>query len=695
MAKKRKAILVIAAVVIVGAGVAAFLFFRSNSGSASSVLKPAPRDVILVTIDTLRADSLGFAGNTKVKTPFLDSLAAGGLVFMNAHAHNVITLPSHVNILTGLYPFQHGVRENAGFTLDPKTPTVATMLKPLGYSTAAFVGAFPLDSRFGLNQGFDTYDDNYGKGQSTVDFIVPERRADAVLTAATSWWRSHDHQKRFMWVHLYDPHAPYAPPEPFLSDYRGNEYLGEIAWVDSQLSAQLAPILQADPDALVIVTGDHGEALGDHGELTHGLFAYESTLKIPLIVAGAGLAHRVENGYVRHVDIVPTILAATGGHPAANLRGASLAAAIGSRDSYFESLSASLNRGWAPLTGIIHNSEKYIDLPIPEFYDLPRDPHETNNLRAERRREVEAARALLEPMRIEPGTRTVDADTIAKLRSLGYISGSSGGKKNFTAADDPKNLVELDNKMHDAIDAFERHHPDRGLQVAQEVVAERPGMIAGREIYAFMLQQNERVPDAIAQLETIVRDPNSNSDNFVSLALLYCETGHPEKALALLQPRAAGKDPDLLNAYGVALLDAGRAADADREFQRILTIDPSNAPALQNLGISALRRDDRAGAMTYLNRALELNPRLPNALNTLGVAYADGGQFAEAVDYWNRAVAVDPRQYDALFNIAFVETRAGHREEAKRALAQFIRTAPRARYGPDIDKASQALAALR
>ena len=277
---------------------------------------------------------------------------------------------------------------------------------------------------------------------------------------------------------------------------------------------------------------------------------------------------------------MPTILAATGAHQPENLRGAPLTAAIGSRDSYFESLSASLNRGWAPLTGIIHNSEKYIDLPIPEFYDLPHDPKEANNLRAERRRDVEAARVLLDPMKVEPSARTVDADTLAKLRSLGYISGSGGGKKNFTEADDPKNLVGLDNKMHDAIDAFERHQPQRALELAHEVVAARPGMIAGREIYAFMLRENERVPEAIHELESIVADPGSNSDNFDSLALLYCETGHPEKAVALLQPRMAGKDPDLMNTYGVAFLDMGRFADADRIFQDVLAVDPNNAPAL-------------------------------------------------------------------------------------------------------------------
>ena len=654
----------------------------------------AARDIILVTIDTTRADALGFAGNTRVHTPFLDSLAAKGIVFTNAHAHNVVTLPSHINILTGLYPFQHGVRDNAGFKLDPKFPTVATMLHGSGYATGAFVGAFPLDSRFGLNQGFDTYDDNYGKGEATVDFIVQERRAEAVLSSATRWWQSNDGKKRFMWVHLYDPHAPYAPPEPFLSQYRDNEYLGEIAYVDSQLQAQLGPILAADPNALVIVTGDHGEALGDHGEQTHGLFAYESTLKIPLLMAGAGVPHRVEKGYVRHIDIVPTILEAAGAAKPAELRGVSLLQAIGSRDSYFESLSASLNRGWAPLTGIIHQSNKYIDLPISELYDLPRDPHELTNLRDSRRRDVEEARKLLVPMLVAPSRGAISPEEAAKLRSLGYVSGSAGAKKSYTEADDPKNLVSLDAKMHEAIDAFERHQPDRALQIAREMVAARPDT-AAREILAFMLRQNEHVPEAIAQLEIIAKDPNANDDDRVQLALLYSEIGQAQKAVDLLKSRLASNDPDVLNAYGVALADAGQPEQAVAQFQRVLAVDPNNAPAWQNLGITALQRDDPKSAQTYLGRALDLNPRLPLALNTLGVVYARMNDFPHAVDAWNRAVAIDPRQYDALFNIGLVEGRAGHREEARTALQRFVQTAPPSRYAADINTARQALASLR
>jgi arylsulfatase A-like enzyme/Tfp pilus assembly protein PilF len=684
-----KAIAIVAGVILVVAA-AVFLFLRHARSSV------AARDVILVTIDTLRADSVGFAGNTQVQTPFLDSLAARGVVFTNAHAHNVITLPSHVNILTGLYPFQHGVRENAGFKLDPKFPTVAAMLRPLGYATGAFVGAFPLDRRFGLDQGFDLYDDNYGKGESSVDFVVQERRASAVLEAAAKWWDANAGKKRFLWVHLYDAHAPYAPPEPFFSRFHNDEYLGEISYVDSELARVVGPILSKDPNVLVVVTGDHGEARGDHGERTHGLFAYESTLKVPLLVAGPGLQHRVENDYVRHIDIVPTILAAVGSKPGGDLRGASLLETGPPRDTYFESLSTQLNRGWAPLTGIIHRGEKYIDLPIAELYDLPRDPKELANLREERRRDAEEARKLLVPMlkAPAPSSRAVDADTLAKLRSLGYISGSASTGKVYTAADDPKNLVGLDSEMHDAISAFETHHVAQALDMARDVVAKRPDMTAARELMAFMLEQNDRIPEAIEQLRIVVAAPGSNDSSLVQLALLLSQTGHANEALQLLAPHQASNDPDVLNAYGSAQLDAGRPDDAVATFERILAIDPNNAPALQNLGILSLKRENVESAQSYLTKALSLNPRLPLALNTMGVVYARNNDLESAVEAWHRAVEIDPRQYDALFNIALVERKLGHVPEARRALTQFVATAPRSQYGPDIAAAQHELAAL-
>jgi arylsulfatase A-like enzyme/Tfp pilus assembly protein PilF len=659
--------------------------------------REAPRphsaqDIILVTIDTLRADSVGFAGNTRVKTPFLDRMAAEGIVFTNAHAQNVVTLPSHTNIITGLYPYQHGVRDNSGFKLDPKHETVATMLRRAGYATGAFVGAAPLDARYGLNQGFDVYDDNYGKGAASLDFELQERPAAAVLEPAVRWWNANAGKKRFLWVHLYDPHAPYRPPEPFATQYASDPYLGEIASVDDALGRMLAPIAQ---NALLIITADHGEARGDHGELTHGLFAYEPTLHIPLVVHGAG--HRTENGFVRHIDIVPTILDVAGIAKPSSLPGASLLGEIGKRDTYFESLSASINRGWAPLTGIIHGGEKYVELPMAELYDLPRDPKEANNLRNERRRDADEARRLLASLGTTSAapTQNVSTEEAAQLRSLGYVGGAGSTKTTYTAADDPKTLVGLDQKMHDVIDAYERHDLGRALTLAKEVVAARPDMSAGRQLLAFVLQQHEQIGDAIENLRAAMKTAQRDEDLRVQLGLLLTETGKTAEALQVLARLAKGNNPDALNAYGIALADEGKVDEADAEFQRVLQVDPNNAPALQNLGIVALRRDDVSGAQANLARALELNPRLPLALNTMGVVFARQNDFARAVEMWNRAVEVDPRQYDALFNTGLVEARAGHVPEARRALQRFVDTAPRERYGKDVETARQALAQLR
>jgi arylsulfatase A-like enzyme/cytochrome c-type biogenesis protein CcmH/NrfG len=647
-----------------------------------------------VTIDTLRADSVGFAGNTRVKTPFLDRIASEGVVFTNAHAHNVVTLPSHVNILTGLYPYQHGVRDNAGFKLDASHETIATVLKRNGYATGAFVGAFPLDSRFGLNQGFDTYDDNYGKGVASLDFVIQERPATAVLDAATRWWKANEGKKRFLWVHLYDPHAPYRPPAPFDRQYVDDPYLGEIAYVDDALGKALPPLL--GKDTLVIVTADHGEARGDHGEQTHGLFAYESTLKIPLVIWQQGMTHRVDGTYVRHIDIVPTILDRLSIAKPAALLGASLFANA-KRDSYFESLSTSMNRGWAPLTGVIHDGDKYIDLPVAELYDLPKDPREIHNLRDDERRTVEEARRILASFHAETAVtnRNVSPEEAAQLRSLGYVTGVASAKKNYTAADDPKNLVALDDKMHQVIDAYERHDIDRALALAREVVAARPQMSAGRELLAFVLQQKERVPDAIANLREAIRLGGGETQSMrVHLALLLTETGKSAEAVKILEPLAKGNDPEVLNAYGIALADQGKIDEAAQQFQRVLQTDPNNAPALQDLGILALRRDDVRSAQQYLSRALDLNPRLPLALNAMGVVLMRSGDPTRAVEMWKRAVEIDPRQYDALLNIGRVEGHLGNAAAAREALTRFINTAPADRYAADIAAARQALTVL-
>ncbi len=347
-------------------------------------------DIVLITIDTLRADAPGFAGNTsgnkRSQTPVLDRLAAQGRVFTNAHAHNVVTLPSHANILTGLYPFQHGVRDNTGFKLAGDVPTLATVLRGAGYATGAFVGAFPLDSQFGLGRGFDVYDDHYPEGANEEEFVIAERRGDEVVRLALSWWQKQKGKPRFLWVHLYDPHASYEPPEPFASRFKDNPYLGEVAATDSFLAPLFGPFLDGkEKPALVVVTGDHGESLGEHGEQTHGLFTYEATLKVPLVLWGRGVAPGKDARPARHVDVFPSVLQAAGVAPpppqGVRRPGRSLLAPAvpGDSDSYFESLSTTLNRGWAPLRGLLRGGKKFIALPLAEVYELPKDPEEKDN----------------------------------------------------------------------------------------------------------------------------------------------------------------------------------------------------------------------------------------------------------------------------------------------------------------------------
>lgn len=650
-----------------------------------------PGDIVLVTIDTWRADAAGFAGSTRVKTPFLDGLARRGVVFTNAHAHNVVTLPSHVNILTGLNPYQHGVRENGGYVLDEKIETLAERLRAGGYATGAFVAAFPLDARFNLDQGFDVYDDNYGKGRTTADFALQERGATAVLESASNWWRSVSGRKRFLWVHLYEPHAPYVPPQPFASEYRDAPYLGEVAATDDALGRILMPLL--NDDTTVIVTADHGEALGDHGELTHGLFAYESTLKVPLIVVAPGLMPHRDGTYARHIDVGPTILERAG--ITAELPGQSLLHRLKAADTYFEALSASLNRGWAPLTGMIHSDLKFIDLPLAELYDLKHDPGETHNVYAERRRESTAARAKLREVQVAPDkSRSVSAEEAARLRSLGYVIGSSAS--GLTAADDPKNLVYIDAKIHRVIDLHQRGQSEQAIQLARDIVREQPRMGTGRELLAFVLQESERVPEAIAVLQELVQSGQASSSTKTQLANLLTETGHTSEALALIAPLATNDaDADVISAYGIALSESGRLREAAAQFQRAIALDPNNAPAYENLGIVALRANDIGSAEAHLTRALQLNPRLPLALNTLGVVYIRRNDPARAQDAWQRSVAIDRRQYDALYNLGILAAQRGDREEARKALAEFARIAPPSRYARDIAAAKRALEVLK
>ena len=646
-------------------------------------------DVILITIDTLRADSVGFAGNRDVATPVLDQLATAGRVYTNAHAHNVVTLPSHTNILTGRYPFEHGVRDNSGFTVPAAVPTLGTLLKQAGYATAAFVGAYPLDSRYGLGKGFDVYDDDYPRGSNPAEFAMAERRGDQVIAPALAWWQSQTGKPRFLWVHLYDPHASYDPPEPFKSRYAAQPYLGEVAATDSFLAPLLEPVLEGkETPALVVVTADHGEALGDHGELTHGLFAYEATLHVPLVVWGAGVTPGRDDRWARHVDIVPTVLGRLGIDPPDGLPGRSLLEPPTEGDSYFESLSTNLNRGWAPLRGVIRGGSKWIELPVPELYDLPKDPGEQKNLADQERRTVATLRTALPGEAVWPPRKgNVSAEEERRLRSLGYSVGSGPTKTVYMPDDDPKNLIGIDRKLHQVIDFYSRGKYEEAARLGREVIAGRPDLAEAYEQTALSLRQLERHAEAIAVLRSGMGKVVADELLRRQLGLALAETGQAKEAVEVLQPFAETGDPATLAALGSALSDAGRPAEGEQVLRRLLAQDDSDPKAHENLGIVLLRMSRAAEARDELKRALALNDRLPIAWNTLGVALYQLEGPAAALGAWRKAYELDPQQYDALYNSGLVAAEQKQWAEARKVLRQFVETAPPQRFAADIRKA--------
>ena len=689
-------------VVVALAGLAAAAWWTWSRRQRVLTLEPrADRNVLLITIDTLRGDSLSSYGGI-AQTPNLDALAARGARFTFAHAHAVVTLPSHTTILSGRYPYEHGVRDNNGYRVRKGEATLATRLKAVGFATGAFVGAFPLDQRFGLNAGFDVYDDRIAEVGTTVDFALPERRADEVVQSALAWVAAQQ-DRWFAWVHVFDPHAPYRPPEPFAGRYPGSQYAGEVAWTDHALGPLLDRVAATSRPTLVVVTADHGESLGEHGELTHGIFAYEPTLRVPLIVAelpGSGASRSapaqtgtVVDSAVRHVDIVPTVLDLIAAAPDAGLPGTSLRELMSGRGgddrpTYFEAMTANLSRGWAPLRGVLAGREKYVDLPIQELYDLRQDPREEHNAAAQRQDRTGVLLNALRGFNVAPPDRPGEETSAVRdrLRALGYIGGSAApARDRYSEEDDPKRLIDVDAALHEAGDLYEKGRLRESAKLFASIVERRPDTADAYRYLAFVQWQAGRPKDAIATLENALRHGVTHRDVRVKLGVYLAQTGDARRAIALLEG-LAGEDTEALNALGIAYGQAGRGQDAMRTFERVLQIDPTSGLAWQNIATVQLRARDRAGAEASLRRALEIDPQLPGAYTTLGVVLSNTGRKAEAVVAWKRAVALEPSEFDALYNLIVTLTELGRSDEARPYADRYLAEAPPAFYARDIER---------
>ena len=701
---------VVVVVAIVGAAV-----YRFTRAPAFALVRSADQNVLLITIDTLRADAMSCYGGP-AKTPNIDALAAHGARFTFAHAHVPLTLPSHTSILSGLLPYQTGIRDNGGFRVKADTPTLATRLKALGFATGAFVGGFPLTKRFGLTRGFDTYDDQMPEMRGAIEASMPERPANVVVSRALDWIGKQD-GRFFAWVHVYDPHFPYRPPPAFAAQYAEQPYYGEVAFVDQSFGPLFDRLKSLTRPTTVILTADHGEGLGEHGEQSHGMFAYESTLHVPLIIArvtpdhAGGTRGLVIDTPVRHIDIAPTVLDVVGAPADSSLSGRSLDGIIrgetpANPTSYFEAMSYNLIRGWAPLRGVIEGRDKYIDLPIQELYHLQSDPKEQHNDAPKEADRVRVMLNLLKGFNMAPPDRPSEESTATAdmLRSLGYVSGSAPAKTHYTEADDPKTLVGLDNDLHTASELVQEGKVDQAIGVFRSVIARRPDTSDAYISLSHAQWESGDPRGAIATLEQALK--GGAQDRTVRIRLgLYLAESHidPKRAIAVLQDSMSGDDVEALNGLGVAYGDAGRYEDAMAAFKRILALDPTNGIALQNIASMDLRlalatkdpvsRQSRIEeAEQYDRRAIAADPQLGDSYTTLGVIQSNTGRKADAIESWKKAVALDREQFDALYNLWFELASAGRRDEARQYGLQFVDTAPPALFASDIEEVKRYLA---
>jgi arylsulfatase A-like enzyme/Flp pilus assembly protein TadD len=670
----------IAVVALVAAGVA---LMRSRR------VPPRP-NVLLITIDTLRADHLGCYGDAGAATPVLDALAARGVRFATAIAQAPLTAPSHASILTGRTPLAHGLRDNGAFVLPEKVPTLAAAFQAAGYRTAAFVSGFPLDRRFGLARGFDSYDDRFQHGDDPHRAAYVERPADQTTRAVLQWLGNHSSAtdaRWFLWVHYFDPHAPYAPPPEIAARFPGRLYDGEVAFVDSQIGALLRSLEATGAMArtLVLATADHGESLGEHGELTHGVFVYDATLKVPLILAGPGVSAGLVSATVaRSIDIAPTLADLASVPVASGTEGRSLRPALSGRamsdePAYAEALFSRIQLGWAPLHAWRTARWKVIDAPRPELYALDSDPGEKSN-RVEQSPSVKDD--LLQPLRaaLTAGTPTAsapeDASVAERLAALGYL----GAARTMPAADsprDPKDGIGLINRLERGI-AEARANPEFSARELAAILLEEPRFSLARRYRAIALAATRDYAGAIRELHALERDGPLPAADLVFLGdylRLSGQAGEARDTLeraASLEPRA----PEPLLSLARTFIAQGQPDQAAAAFERVLAVVPGHPDALRGLGDLALGREDLVSAERYYDLVLKGAEYDAGAMVKIGVIDVRKGQLDAGIALFQKAVALDPTNAEALLDLASALAKSGRHAEADPYFERALALAP-------------------
>lgn len=659
------------------------------------------RNLLLITLDTLRADRLGSYGYAAAQTPHLDRLAARGLRFSNATSVTPLTLPAHASLMTGAYPAFHGVRDNGGFYLADERETVAETLSAAGWRTGGFVGAFVLDSRWGIAQGFDHFFDDFDLSRfddaASMDAI--QRPGSEVVDRALEWLDQEDGRPFFAWVHLYDPHTPYDAPEPYRSRFpadRSGAYDAEIAATDAQVGRLLESLSASGrlEETVVAVVADHGEMLGEHGELTHAFFIYDAAVRVPMLLAGPGVPQGVVDAQVRIIDLAPTLLLALGREVPDEVQGEDLLPLAGGeagrrRIAHSESWFPRYHYGWSELQSIQDGRYKLIRAPRLELYDLASDPGELDNLASREPERAERMAAALERLLEEistdaaPAPQAIDAETSARLQALGYLGGGSRRHLEERSAEegprgDPKDKIGLYNRLKEAAAAATRDDLDAAIAHVRAALAEDPEIVEAYVLLGNFERRAERFEAAAAAYRDALALDDEHREALYSLAQAYKESGRLEDAAAGFE-RAAQLDPrngKVLMQLADVRLRQGRLAEAESGLLAALDLDLDRPRFLLKLGETHLEQSRPVEAERRLREAIAENPELETAHYHLGIALEDRGRPADAMAAYRLELSLRPGAYRAAFNLGRLLARAGQPAAAAAEFRRSVETRP-------------------
>lgn len=641
-------------------------FLSCQRGGTVAAAKDTP--VVLISIDTLRSDHLPIYGYDKVATPAIDALRKDAILFERAYSHVPMTFPSHSSILTGLLPTHTGVRDNVGYELDAKAlPYLPRLLHEAGYATGGAVSSFVMRGEIGFSHGFDFYDDKIhsraGRGLGGVQRSGPE-----TLQAALPWLQGAAKKPLFFFLHLYEPHAPYAPPEPYASRYASFLYDGEIAAVDQVVGDLVAELkrLGIYDRALVLLFSDHGEGLGEHGEDGHGILLYRHDLQVPLLVKLPAAQHAGETvaAPARLIDLAPTVLSVLGREVPAAMQGKSLLdllqAEKAPRDVYAESYTPRLHFGWSELTSLIRDRFQYIQGPDPELYDLQADPGQLSNLLNGERRTFAELRRDLEPY-LTPlqAPQAVDEETKKSLAALGYI-GTAPADLSGTLPD-PKSMLHTLNDLQKGLALFAQKKPGEAAAVLRKAVDANPRMVDAWDYLGRSYQRLNRHEEALRAFKESMKLSGGTPETALGAAMTLIEVGRPDEALLVLRSQIA-KSPEELRLQFLQirlLLVMKQTAEAAQLAAEVLRKAPDNADSHYAQGSVAMAQRDFPQAERSFRRALELAPDHPASLSDLGVLLTLEGRLPEAQQLIERLVALQPQNPTAAATLAEIKKRRG------------------------------------